>query len=74
MRLYGKLLAIVIATAGVQCSIQNRQHARDAWFTVRCQIAHVTNDAALEERLVAEAGEMYWAAESRQLVNAAGGG
>ena len=74
MRLYGKLLAIVLAAAGVQWSIQNRQHARDVWFVVRCQIAHMTNDAALEERLVAEAGDMYWAAESTQVVNATGGG
>ena len=73
MRLYGKLLAFVIAAVGVQWSIQNRQHARDAWFAVRCQIAHATADAELQERLVAEAGRMYRARESAQLVNAGGG-
>lgn len=52
MRLYGKLLLIVLSFAFLQAGLRDR--GEDWWFAARCHIAKVTGDDAMQECLIEE--------------------
>jgi|SRR5688500_912027 len=61
MRLYLKLAAIVLLAVAAQWGLKNGgATASDAWFAARCQLAHLTNDEALRNRLMDEARDRHY--------------
>ena len=76
MRLYIKLLALILLTlAANQYAVSSvRRHA--AWFTIRCAYADAVGDERMQERLVQE-GAAYlhshgqWETDDHPLVAAA---
>ena len=53
MRLYGKLLAMILAFALLQHYVAGE--ARSFWFAARCGAARLCGSAAMEDQLVDEA-------------------
>ena len=53
MRLYGKLIAMMLLFAGAQRSIAD--HGPDWVFAARCQLAIRSSDTATQEKLIDEA-------------------
>ena len=54
MRLYFKLMVIVLIAATIQSRAPGGTDRSELWFALRCQIAHLTNDTAMTERLIEE--------------------
>jgi len=54
MRLYLKLLAMLLIAIVVQSRVPAGPGRSELWFAVRCHIAVLTNDHALQDRLVDE--------------------
>ena len=54
MRLYLKLLVILLVAAAVQSRAPAGPGHNELWFAIRCHIACLTHDHALEARLVDE--------------------
>jgi hypothetical protein len=53
MRLYGKLLVMILAFALLQHYVAGE--ARSFWFAARCEAARLCGSTAMEDQLVAEA-------------------
>ena len=61
MRLYLKLATIVLLAVAAQWGLKHGgATASQAWFAARCQLAHMTNDEALRNRLIDEAAECLY--------------
>lgn len=54
MRLYSKLILMILTFAGIQYYAPPSAWGGEAWFALRCHAAHVLGDAALAEHLVDE--------------------
>jgi len=54
MRLYSKLLLMILAFAGIQHFAPPSAWGGEAWFTIRCHAAAMLGDEKLAEQLVDE--------------------
>ena len=54
MRLYSKLLLMVLLTGGLQHFAPPSAWGGDLWFSLRCHAAHVLDDEELAAQLVDE--------------------
>ena len=54
MRLYSKLVLMVLVFAGIQHFAPPSAWGGEAWFTLRCHAAHVLGDEELAAELVDE--------------------
>ena len=54
MRLYLKLTVILLVAAAVQSLAPSGPGHNELWFAIRCHIACLTHDRALQARLVDE--------------------
>ena len=70
MRLYVKLLAIILLAAAVQRYVLAGSELSDLWFGMRCSFAYTTHDDRLLKRLVLEARQHE---QAKYHMNAAGG-
>jgi hypothetical protein len=54
MRLYLKLLAILLIAAAIQSRAPSGPGHDELWFALRCQLANLTHDEVLKAKLVDE--------------------
>ena len=54
MRLYAKLLLMILMFAGIQHYVPPSAWGGEAWFAMRCHAANLLGDEALSARLVDE--------------------
>ena len=73
MRLYIKLVAMIVLAVAMQRYVLNDWRHNEAWFAIRCEIAFLTNDQGLREELVEEGGYLLHRRLDEQVRNAAGG-
>ena len=71
MRLYIKLIALLLATATLQQSLLSQDPPSEIWFGLRCSFAYAINDQPMIYRLADEARDIYYHSTVR--VHAAGG-
>ena len=76
MRLYSKLLVMILLAGALQHFAPPSAWGGEAWFTLRCHVANVMGDDALAAQLVEErydkihtidvdVEEVYWELEER---------
>jgi hypothetical protein len=73
MRLYIKLLAIMLPAVAFQYFVQSDWQHNETWFAIRCEAAYLTGDEALKQRLVEEARYYVQWQPAQELRNAARG-
>ena len=54
MRLYAKLLLMILITCSIQRYAPPAEWGGPTWFGLRCHFAHLTDDRELQTRLVDE--------------------
>jgi hypothetical protein len=67
MRLYCKLVVLVLLTCGTQ-SVISKGYVRDGLFAARCFIANVAGSSMLEEQLIAECEREYAMNRQREII------
>jgi hypothetical protein len=75
MRLYLKLVILVLSAALLQRYVLDNGVGRDGWFVARCAVAGWTGDQEMRAALVEEGRIVYYGGVAEEVyVNAGGGG
>ena len=72
MRLYLKLIALVLATATLQQSLLSQDPPSEIWFGLRCSLAYAMHDDTMINRLADEARDLEFGRSLEVRLAAAG--